>query len=91
MQLKGLPAGNRTHVLWITKPVHYHWATEPLPTTWAQVQYTCIIITAIITRAQSLALIFEFGFFGLILNMRLAYFGPEDLATQVFVALAETP
>ena len=27
------------------------------------------------------ALILEFGFFWLILNMRLAYFGPEDLAT----------
>ena len=25
------------------------------------------------------ALILEFGFFCLILNMRLAYFGPEDL------------
>ena len=28
MQLQGLPAGNRTRVLWITKPVLYHWATE---------------------------------------------------------------
>ena len=27
------------------------------------------------------ALILEFGFFWLILNVRLAYFGPEDLAT----------
>ena len=43
--------------------------------------HTCLIITAIITRAQSPALILEFGFFWLILNMRLAYFGPEDLAT----------
>ena len=55
MQLQGLPVGNRTRVLWITRPVLYHWATEaaltksgetvgtrlqkPLPTTWAQVQY----------------------------------------------------
>ena len=28
MQLQGLPAGNRTCVLWITRPVLYHWATE---------------------------------------------------------------
>ena len=28
MQLQGLPAGNRTRVLWITRPVLYHWATE---------------------------------------------------------------
>ena len=34
-----------------------------------------------ITRAQSPALILEFVFFWLILNMRLVYFGPEDLAT----------
>ena len=42
MQLQGLPAGNRTRVLWITRPVLYHWATEAvgtLPTTWARVQY----------------------------------------------------
>ena len=32
------------------------------------------------------ALILEFGFFWLILNMRLAYFGPEDLATLFCVA-----
>ena len=24
MQLQGLPAGNRTRVLWITRPVLYH-------------------------------------------------------------------
>ena len=28
MQLQGLPAGNRTRILWITRPVLYHWATE---------------------------------------------------------------
>ena len=28
MQLQGFPAGNRTRVLWITRPVLYHWATE---------------------------------------------------------------
>ena len=28
MQLQGLPAGNRTRVLWIARPVLYHWATE---------------------------------------------------------------
>ena len=28
MQLQGLPAGNQTRVLWITRPVLYHWATE---------------------------------------------------------------
>ena len=28
MQLQGLPAGNRTRVLWITRPVLYHRATE---------------------------------------------------------------
>ena len=28
MQLRGLPAGNRTRVLWITRAVLYHWATE---------------------------------------------------------------
>ena len=28
MQLQGLPAGNGTRVLWITRPVLYHWATE---------------------------------------------------------------
>ena len=28
MQLQGLPAGNRTRVPWITRPVLYHWATE---------------------------------------------------------------
>ena len=28
MQLQGLPAGNRTRNLWITRPVLYHWATE---------------------------------------------------------------
>ena len=28
MQLRGLPAGNRTRDLWITRPVLYHWATE---------------------------------------------------------------
>ena len=28
MQLQGLPAGNRTRVLWITRPVLYHGVTE---------------------------------------------------------------
>ena len=28
MQLQGLPAGNRTSVLWITRPVLSHWAIE---------------------------------------------------------------
>ena len=28
MQPQGLPAGNRTRVLWITRPVLYHSATE---------------------------------------------------------------
>ena len=30
MQLRGLLAGNRTHVLWIARPVLYHWATEAI-------------------------------------------------------------
>ena len=28
MQLQAFTAGNRTRVLWITRPVLYHWATE---------------------------------------------------------------
>ena len=28
IQIQGLPAGDRTRVLWITRPVLYHWATE---------------------------------------------------------------
>ena len=30
MQLQSLSAGNRTRVLWITRPVLYHWDTEAI-------------------------------------------------------------
>ena len=41
MQLQGLPAGNRTRVLWITRQVLYTTEQQKqLPTTLARVQYT---------------------------------------------------
>ena len=39
MQLQGLPAGNRTRFLWITRPVLYHWATEAVADNLVEVSY----------------------------------------------------